>query len=102
MCARLAMIVCAATTASWAFAQNHDYRYPHDFKDRDSAKIYLIEDSRGSDITITADGVVVWKGVVAKADEHPNIHVAGIPAQQQEKCKIRITGGPYTATRDVE
>lgn len=64
--------------------------------------VYLVDDSRGHSITITANDTVIWKGVVEKSDHMPNIHRIGVSPEQQKQCRIRITGDPYQATRDVD
>ena len=77
-------------------------------------KVFLLDDSRGSAVTITIDGVVIWSSVVSKLEStpnfdgdyprwSPNVHVAGdIPSKSQRTCRIRISGGNYNAERDVD
>ena len=74
----------------------------HDSKRSDLPTVYLLEDSRGHSVTITADGTTIWRGTVAKSDELPNIHTVGIPASSSQECRVRIIGAPYAAERSVD
>lgn len=97
-----ALILFAAMGTSLVCAQIQNYCYPHDPKNTESARVYLLDDSGDCSVTILADKLVIWNGVVPKTGKSPNIHVAGIPPMQQKKCKIRVIGGPYRATQDVD
>lgn len=78
------------------------YSYPKDYKMTNSPTLYLVEDSRGHNVTITADSTIIWHGVVAKSLEMPNIHPVGVPPNIQNQCRVRVTGGPYSAERSVD
>jgi hypothetical protein len=78
------------------------YVYLHDTQRPDLAKLYLVDDSRGRSITIHANDTLIWKGVVGKSGEMPNIHEVGIPPGMQRGCRLRVSGGPYDSERDVD
>lgn len=69
------------------------YCYAHDPKRREIPKLYLMDDSRGHRVTIKADDALIWNGIVKKT---------GITPDLRQKCRVRITGRPYTAEREVD
>jgi len=69
----------------------------------ESAKIYFLGDSHGESVTITVDGEIIWSAVVPESRILPNVHVAGdVHLQNGRKCRVRVSGGNYTAERDIE
>lgn len=78
------------------------YCYAHDSKRREIPKLYLVNDSRGHKVTTKADDALIWNGIVKKPDFVPNIHPVGIPPDLRQKCRVRITGRPYTVEREVD
>jgi len=101
MC-RKVLSIAVATFLIVGCSSDAPYCYPHDVKRRDLAKLYLMNDSSGHSIVITANDTLIWRGALPKSDEMPNIHAVGIPPEMQQTCRVHIAGGPFSAERDVD
>jgi hypothetical protein len=94
-------LLCTTTGLACGFADAQDGA-PYSANHQTYPKIYLLDDSRGHEVTITGDGVPLWKGIVQPSRESPNVHVAGAPLIWQQKCKVVVTGGPYSAAAEID
>lgn len=73
----------------------------HNFADRQLPKLYLLDDTRGDTVIITANSEKIWEGEVGFEGKSPNIHPVGIPSDCMKTCRITISGGRYKANSSI-
>ena len=100
---RLFISAVAVAASFWSgCSADPPYCFPHDFKQPNLPRVYLLEHSRGHNVTVSVDGTAIWKGVVSKSEMVPSVQTVGVPAKSQRACQLKVTGGPYSAESSVD